>query len=663
MKFGPVPTNVLPYQDSRKVLITAERWQRASFAHEKWATPAKEAVDFFEGRQYTDLQLAEMRRMRRPALKFNIIAPIVRLVIGYHRNNKTDIQFAPANDSLASEDVADTLSRMEKSVATDNMLEFVDPEVFLDGLISARGWFDTRLDWENNDLGSIKVSSLDPFCVKVDPDCDTYDINESASFVLVDKMVSVDEIEAHFGRVVAALVRPWTMGQTPLAPVTSLVLNNEVTPVRYFGNREDGVPEYWDDFYNMMGDFVDVHRKTIRLIEQQYKVRELRNVFIDLETGDKKVLPKDWGRDRIEKALLYAEYVDNACTVEQRMVERMHWQTTCGDLILYDRESFYDTYTMTGYFPYFRRGVTRGMVEDLIDPQKEKNKSRSNRVEIESKTANGGWLYHEKSLDPVQQARLQKLGSTPGVNIKWKGEVTGKPEPIKATPAAMSYERLEQNADEDIRRISGVNESALGDTDISNQSGRAIEARQRQAVISVQMYMDNFRRSKHLRGKLDLAVFQNYYTERRIFRVLGEDGNRDPFAINELINDPVSGAKRILNDITLGKYTVVVDERPLNPTFEAAQFEEAMGILEKLAPALGNFLPMFADLLIGMSSLPRKQEWIERFQALMGQVQAQQDATAMGGPAPSGGPQPSPGRQQKQLPAPPRQSPMAPPAG
>lgn len=639
MKFGPIPPKKLPEQDTEKVLLLAERWQRASYSHEKWATPAKVHYDFFENRQYTEEQIAAAGKSK-PLLKFNMIAPIVRLVIGYHGQNRSDIQFSPAHDPLATDDVATALSGLEKAIVTDNLLEFIDPDVFMDGLVCGRGWFDTQLDWERNDLGEVRTVSLDPFSVKVDPDANTYDINESASYMMTDKMVSVDEIEGNFGKQVADLVRPWTRGQTPLAPLSSVIFNDEITPIRSFGLREDADRDYWDNLYSLMGDFVDVHRKTIRLIETQYKLRELRNVMIDLETGDKKVLPDDWGRDKIDKALLYAEMVGNPCIVQQRMVERFHWTTMCGDMILYDAPSFYDAFTMTGYFPYFRRGVTRGMVEDLVDAQKEKNKSHNNRVEIESKTANGGWLYGDDAFDAVQEANLKKFGSQPGVNIKYKANAKNKPERIDASPPATAYERLERSSDEDMHRISGINETALGQESNKAQSGRAYEALQRQAVVSVQMYMDHFRRTKHLLGQRHLHIIQNYYTEQRIYRVTGEDGKKAPIVINQMMMDPVSNGKRIINDVTLGKYSVVVDDAPLSPSFAAAQYDEMMALVEKLA-AGGMSITPFLDLIIGMSSMPRKNEWIDRITTLLGAQQAPVPGGAP--PAPGGAPPPGPG--------------------
>jgi hypothetical protein len=257
MKFGPVPPKKLPQQDPMKVLQLAERWQRAAFAQARWAEPAKEAVRFFEGDQYTAAQLAEMKRTGRPHYKFNIIAPIVRLIQGYQANNKTDIKFEPANDALSTAEVADTLSAVEKEIVTGSEMEFVDAEVFLDGLVSGRGYYRTQLDFEDNDLGEVRTEAFDPFAVFIDPDADTYDLNKSAGFLQTSKFVSIDEIEGTFGKRTAELVKPFTMGQTPLAPVSSLIVNDEVTPARTFGLREDSSIEYWDSFYSLMGDFVD----------------------------------------------------------------------------------------------------------------------------------------------------------------------------------------------------------------------------------------------------------------------------------------------------------------------------------------------------------------------------------------------------------------------
>lgn len=641
MKFGPVPPKRVPKQDSAKVLLLAERWQRAQQAQASWAERARKAVDFFEGRQWTQDQLAEMKRMKRPALTFNIINRFVRLVLGYHAGNKSDITFKPGQDSQSSEATAEALSRVAKAIAEMSALEYVDVEVFADGLVTGRGYYDTRLDFDENDLGECMTRAADPFSTYPDPDCDTYDLNETAAYVSTARNVSLDEIELAFGLKVAQLLKPFITGQTPIAPISSLIIDEEITPVRNFSEVDSEKTPWWDQFYSLAGDFVDTRRKTIRLVEMQHKVAEPRNVIIDLETGDKKVLPLAWDAERIQKVLLHCELLNNPCVVQRRMVERIQWTTMAGDLLLYDAPSFYDGYTITGYFPYFRRGVTRGMVEDLIDPQMEKNKRRSAEVEIVSKSANGGWKVHKDAMTPKQKQDLRRFGSTPGTIVEWQGE--NEPEQIQPNAPPMAQRFLEQKAEDDVHIIAGLNESSFGDLD-RVQSGRAIEARQRQAVLAIQSYMDNFRRSKELLGKRHLGIIQNHYTEQRLYRVIGEDGKFAQVAINQQMTDPASGITAILNDVTRGKYSVVIDEAPISATFLNAQFEEMMEILEKIGPAIGPMLPMLAPLIVGQSSLPRKDEWIAAIQQALGMAAQPAPPPGPGGPgqgqqapAPQGG--------------------------
>ncbi len=633
MKYGAVPRNIIPVQDYRRVMLVAERWQRAMWAHNRWAEIATMSVDFMESRHYAQEIRDMLRRNRRVALTLNKINPIVRLMLGYQRANKTDIKFLPGNDAVSSEETATVLTQLEKQVATMNHQDYVDAAVFMDGLIGGRGWYRTTLDFENNDLGEIKRESADPFEVFVDPDCNTYDINESASHVFESKFTSIDEIEHGFGRKIAELIRPFVNGQTPLSPVTTMVIDNVTTPVRFFGQREGGYNDWWDNFYANMGDFVDTRRKSIRICQMEHYVSEERNVFIDLETGDRKVLPRDWNQDRIQKIALYAESVGNPVMIQRRRVRVPYITTTIGDMIVHDKESPYEKFTLTGYFPYFRRGVTRGVVEDLIDPQREVNKRRSIEVEIMSKAANSGWMVHESSMRPSEEAKLERYGSTPGVKLRWKGEK--EPKQIQPVVSTANHERLEKMANDDIRQISGVNESALGDVPNSSASGKALEARQRQAVISIQLYMDNLKFSKLKLGEQDVTIFQRHYSEPRIFRILGEDGKIAMLEINKLVMEPVapggSVVKRMINDISLGKYAVSVDETPLSASFQGAQFEEMMSLLEKLAPSLGGNIAAFADLIINASSLSRKDEWTKRWQQVVG---APLGIQAAGMPAP-----------------------------
>lgn len=277
-----------------------------------------------------------------------------------------------------------------------------------------------------------------------------------------------------------------------------------------------------------------------------------------------------------------------------------------GDIVVYDGWSPYKTFTLTGYFPYFRRGMTRGAVEDLLDPQREVNKRRSANIDIVTRTAHSGWKYHKDSLTPENKDRLEREGASPGINIEWQGEAHMEPRKIESSAPPIAMERLETKAADDLKEISGVNDSLLGQID-KVQSGRAIEARQRQGVISIQIYMDNNSRSKELLARKKLEMVQNHYTEQRIIRIRGDGGNLNKVIINQEV------AGKIVNDVTVGRYSVQIDETPLSASFLSAQFEELMMLIEK------GVLPLEAvmDVAVDVSSIPQKDLIKKRIQAVM----------------------------------------------
>lgn len=620
------------------------RWLRASAPHRRWAEVARMCTDFFEGRQWTEEQKALFRNDRRPVLALNKIGPLMRLVSGYQRNNRTEISYLPTNDMSSSEDTADVLGMIVKSVSNSNLMQFTDSDVFYDGIIGGRGWWDMRLNFEDNDFGDIKIIDNDPFSIYVDPDCTTYDINKTGNYVMESRWASVDEVEFDYGKAAAEAVRARVYfganDQTYMGPFD---MTEEVAPIRTFANAANEFGMSAADMYYT--EFVDSYQKRLRLIDSQYYITEWRRHFIDLETGDKKVIPTDWNDDRIQKCLLYAQQMKQQVVVDWRKHKRVRWTVTCGDITLFDNWSPYDTFTKVPFFPYFRRGITKGLVEDLIDPQNEINKRRMSLTEILTRNANSGWVWEEGSLDKKEEENLRKNGARPGVNVKYK-KGRSKPERIEPGGYPVGHDKLEEKSRNDLLEISGINESALGEID-QVQSGRALEARQRQSVITLQPYLDNNSRSKIMQGNKFLELVQNHYTEPRVIRTIGEDGKMAMYEINKLQQAqqtgemPTNGTMQILNDITVGKYETTVNEVPMTATFAEGQFEEALNVLQRLGPIGQTLLQSSPELLVSMSSLPQKDKWIAALQQAVAQTQ-QAQAAAAGAPQQAPGP-PTPG--------------------
>lgn len=612
---GDGKQQLAPKQNVETVLLLAERYTRAQMAMEPWATRGKQCVEFTEGKQWGAEDLQELEDTGRPGLTINKIIPLVRLVLGYHRNNRTDLRYLPGTDGSGDAQVGEYLTLIAKNISENNQVPYIDAEVFLDGIVTGRGYYDTRLKWEENLYGEIDVKAKDPFSIKLDPDADQYDLN-SGSFVMEDRWVSYDEVEYTYGPNAAALIKPlvYRSGYAGMPSSNMMELYEEITPWRTFGGDYDSATNYYMAVESYLAQAYDPMRKNIRLVDCQHYVRSKMRYMVDLETGQKYPIPDHYDTEKIRKVLAWAEEQYwlkgkvSPIRYAERMGRRCRWTTMIGDIIVYDDWSLYPTFTLTPFFPYFRRGQTKGMVDDLIDPQREVNKRRSAETDVVTRTAHSGWIYHEQGLKETEKEKLEQYGAAPGINIEWKGEQHHKPTKIDAGQMPVALERLEDKSSDNLKEISSLNDSILGELD-RVQSGVAVEARQRQGVIGIQTYMDNNSRTIELRGRKTLEIIQQHYTEPRVFNIVGDDGKPTQFTINQ--RDKAVG--RIINDVTIGKYRIAIDETPLSKSYMAAQFEELMQLIEKqILP-----LPVVQDIAIDVSSVPQKETVKQRVQALM----------------------------------------------
>ena len=612
----------LPAQNWDMVIKHAERFRRAADAMEPWALRGKECVEFFEGKQWKEADLKKLEAEGRPSLVINKVKPLVNLVYGYHLNNQTDVTYMPGNDGSGTADIARVLSAVSKQISEINELPFIDAEVFLDGILCGRGYYDARMDFEKNALGTCKWEATDPFTVYLDPDAQDYDPNVS-NFIMKSRWVSVDEVEYFYGVDAANMIRPLTNGITfNQFPSTLYEGHDEISPWRRFGGDMDN-PNTWrlytDQFYN----WVDTMRKTIRMLDIQHYVRTWQWFFVDLETGDQKAVPDSWDPQKTQRVLMWANENGEPLILQRKQVRRLRWTHMVGDIIVFDRWSDYDTFTIVPFFPYFRRGQTKGMVDDLLDPQREVNVRRSARQNIIGRSSNGGWQYAKGSLDAQQKRNLELNGGRPGFQLEFDTKQGQLPPPSQIGPgqSPVSVEQLEKEAENDLKEIAGINDSALGQIDQATVSGRAIQARQQQTVIGLEGFISNYHRTKHLCGRKQLEIVQNFYTTERVVRVVGPGATPLTATINQ------KAAQGVVNDITAGTYATVIDETSLSESFLAGQFNELMQLKQ-----IG--IPIPDDFLVDASSIGRKDELRMSIQA----ARQQQAAAAAAGQVPPGGP-------------------------
>jgi hypothetical protein len=108
---------------------------------------------------------------------------------------------------------------------------------------------------------------------------------------------------------------------------------------------------------------------------------------------------------------------------------------------------------------------------------------------------------------------------------------------------------------------------------------------------------------------------QRYYTETRLIQVFekNEDGDsiQSEVAINEGLENEFGEVDEILNDLTLGEYSIVISSVPRRDTYEEALFDQLISMREA-----GVQIP--DHVLIEASQLPDKAEVAETVKQIQG---------------------------------------------
>ena len=540
-----------------------ENWARYQYGKDRGHIEYTEQAALCErmymggGEQWSDADKEILRSQGRPAYEFNEVKPSVNSAIGYQIQNRMDIGFKPRGEK-GDLQTATILSKVAMLIADATKLHWVETQVYGDGLIEQRGYYDVRMDFDRNMKGDIAIFGLDPRDVIPDPDAKSYDPDKWGD-VTVSRWLTLDEIEQLWGREARDKAEAsgddgQDYGET----------DEEVRRNKFGSDRNVGLY----DAFNMGAD----NLKRYRIIDRQISVYEKTDCLVYPETGDI-VIMANLSEESIADALA------NGAVKAKRMRRRIKWVVSTYSTTLHERYSPYDHFTIVPYFAYFRRGKTRGMVDDAIGPQEVLNKAVSQEVHILNTSANSGWLVEENSLTNMDTEELLEVGAKTGLVIEYK-QGTKPPQKIQPNQTPSGVDRLIDRATKALKDVT-VPEAMRGQGG-ANEAGIAIQSKQFASQQQLAVPLDNLAYTRQLLATRILKLIQRYYDSYRVFRITETDPltgkpKEEVIEINKF--DPKTGS--YLYDVTVGEYDVVITEQPMQITFENSQFQQAMEMREK----------------------------------------------------------------------------------
>lgn len=566
-------------------------------ATSNWRQSAAEDYAFMQGKQWEDADLKKMREAGRPVITINRIRATVNLLCGYASQNETEPDFLPRSE----ED--DRISRVAKGI-TKYCLDRAHYQrnkgkCFRDKIICglANYWVSYEFDYQKLD-GEIKIERVSPFDVFVDPESTEENLSD-AQFVGRYSWESTRKLK-------------------------------QVYPDK--ANEIDMLSHKYDDTELEAGTIETINGEALWYNEKYKKVRVVQYWY--KEYGKKNVyMTKEGLID--ENNPLFVVLLATGKKPTSIPDTKIRYATFSDSVLLEEGESPYKH----GKFPLVREYCyytgeliddelePAGVVRDLKDAQREKNKNRSQRMHVVNQQSLGVRFW-QGQIDEHDKKIIEKKSTTPGANIFLKPGVTFQ-DGTPSMDSAISL-TLEQQADNDFYSISGITPESLSGS-IGSMSGKAIDLRQ--SVTTVQT-ADIFAQTKEaelqivklLWGEKNApGLIPQFYNQEKAMRILGDDGKKEFVQIAPGLNQPMqeqiltdalgqpqtdaegNPIKQVLYDLSCFDFDIVISTSQASATARKANLYQ---LLE--AKKSGVDIPM--DIILDFMDFPEKEAVKKRIQ-------------------------------------------------
>jgi hypothetical protein len=150
-------------------------------------------------------------------------------------------------------------------------------------------------------------------------------------------------------------------------------------------------------------------------------------------------------------------------------------------------------------------------------------------------------------------------------------------------------------ASQSLQRVLGVFEPAVRQG-AQHKSDRTLRAERGESDMANFHLYDNLTKSIKHTGRIILDYIPRVFDVQRVTRIIGEDGRPDVVTLNEKKTDESGEAiLKVLNDVTVGTYDVVMDS---GPGYETKRQEGTDAALELMQTPIGQKVAAVADDVI-----------------------------------------------------------------
>lgn len=525
------------------------KWYREDMPRvQAWRKEAKEAFEFYAGKQWSDEDKRVLNSKGRPPVVFNRVAPLVNAVVGSEINNRREVQYIPREmgDAQANE----ILTNAGEWFRDQTGAEDEESDAFQDNVVAGMGWVDTRLDFEEDPDGAPKIERLD--CMGMGWDYMACKANlEDARRMWMIKEFSWDEAQEMFPDIDKSLLN-----------ASWIKVNEDV------GQHDQDEADQYSGTQNEFGE--EEFSKKCTIVECRWMEREVFYRGPDISNPGQ---IREYAKGQVE---FLQKNVPNFRAVKQtrKVVKRAFiGKEVLGkpDQPLVPKGSF-GWECITGYYDKADKQFY-GIVRAAIDPQRWTNKFFSQVSYLLNSQSKGGIAAERKAFEDPLQAESSWAKSD---EITWMADnaLSGPSPKIMPKPQAnfpAGFFTLFQESKEEVSQVTGLSPEFIGTREV-DQAG-VLEMQRRQSSLNLLASLFNsLRRYRKRQGRIMLYLIQEHLSDGRLIRIVGDDKKQY-----------VPLTKENVANIT---YDIIVDDAPTSPNEKDRTWQLLM-----------QFMPMVKDMM------------------------------------------------------------------
>lgn len=570
------PVHELPPQIQFDVL---KKWWKADADHSKeWRQEARECYAFRAGEQWTPEDKAMLDARQRPHIVFNRVLTILKAVAGMEINGRHEVAFIPRG--IEDTAVNELLTAASKWMSDQCDGEDEESQAFDDTCTCGMGWTESRMSYEDDPTGLYVEEEVDPLEMYWDRTARKKNLSDARRMSRARRMPFSDARAMFPGKNRYQLDAVWADEALGDYPTKTLEEKRR---------RDTDDSSHWDD------------QSEVTIVQIQWIEKEPYWLVANLQSNEKVALSDDEYKVYAQRMQTLAQAVPPEMAGQfqikaVRLLRKRYYCAYLGAELLKEAapapiEQQFSWACITGERDKIK-GTWFGLVRVMRDPQMWANKWLSQILHMLNSNAKGGILAEEDAFEDQREAE-DSYAQTDAITYVASGALSGqKPKimPKPGTPITEGFLGLMTFAITSLKDVTGINLELLGQQDM-NQPG-IVEAMRKQAGMTVLATLfDSLRRFRKIVGRKRLFFIQNYLSDGRLIRVVGEDG-----AVN---------AVPLIHDKTLGEYDVVVDDTPTSPNQKEANWAIIQPLLVVFKEQLIANPQVFA-MLLEYSPLPSR---------------------------------------------------------